>query len=187
MTRIYTRSGDQGKTGLANGTRTAKSSPRIEALGAVDELNAHLGLLHTLIRDKPLAGVVTCIQHELFDLGAALAATTSTQNHRALLPDAVEALEQNIDALEQQLPPLTGFILPGGNTASAQAHISRTICRRAERRVFRLAESEAVPEVIPCYLNRLSDFLFVLARTLARTGERDRAETLWQAPGKRYR
>lgn len=181
MAKIYTRGGDQGKTGLADGTRTRKSDIRIEALGAIDEINAHLGLLTTQIKDERLTRIVAKIQHELFDLGAALAKARTNQPHQVLPPGAVEALEQHIDILETQLPPLTGFILPGGTTTSAQAHISRTICRRAERRVFQLAETEPVPEEIPRYLNRLSDFLFVLARALTRIDGHGGNETLWQS------
>lgn len=180
MTRIYTRGGDRGQTGLADGSRANKSSARIEALGAVDELNAHLGLLVTQLQDGTLSGTVSDLQHELFDLGAALAKAPADQNHRALPPGAVETLERHIDTLEAELPPLTGFILPGGTIASAQAHITRTVCRRAERQVFRLGETEPVPEEIPRYLNRLSDFLFVLARTLNRSEGPGGSETLWQ-------
>lgn len=186
MSKIYTRSGDQGTTGLADGSRMAKSSARIEALGTVDELNAHLGLLVTQIKEERLARLITTIQHELFDLGAALAKGIPARHDQALPADAIEVLEEQIDFLEQALPPLTGFILPGGNAASAQAHISRTVCRRAERRVFRLAEAEAVPEMIPRYLNRLSDFLFVLARSLVRPDEHE-VEILWQPQDHRQR
>lgn len=179
MTRLYTRSGDQGQTGLADGTRTAKTSPRIEALGAVDECNAHLGLVVALLAgDHPLRARIEQIQHQLFDLGAVLAGVDPP-----VIGDAeVRALEAEIDRLDQALPPLKQFILPGGNAPAAQAHIARTVCRRAERCVFALAGLEAVPAALSQYLNRLSDLLFVIARTLARDGGGD---VVWRPNGGR--
>ncbi|MGK2913087.1 MAG: cob(I)yrinic acid a,c-diamide adenosyltransferase [Porticoccaceae bacterium] len=174
MTCIYTRSGDQGQTGLANGTRTAKSSPRIEALGAVDECNAHLGMLVALLAgDHPLHAHIERLQHQLFDLGAILAGVDSP----AIGDTKVRGLEAEIDHLDKALPPLKQFILPGGNAPAAQAHIARAVCRRAERCVFTLAEQETVPAALSQYLNRLSDLLFVVARTLAQEGSGD---VLWQ-------
>ncbi|MBV1932478.1 MAG: cob(I)yrinic acid a,c-diamide adenosyltransferase [Porticoccaceae bacterium] len=171
MTRIYTRTGDKGSTGLADGTRTTKTSVRIEAIGTVDECNSHLGLLISLIDDQALATNLSVIQHQLFDLGATLAGTPS----QLIEARHVEVLEQWIDELEQALPPLRQFILPGGNTATAQAHITRAVCRRAERCTFKIVETESshareievVPDAVVQFLNRLSDYLFLVARTLS--------------------
>lgn len=174
MTRLYTRSGDQGQTGLADGTRTAKTSARIEALGSVDECNAHLGGLAALLAgDHPLRARIERLQHQLFDLGAILAGVDSA----AISAAEVNALETEIDSLDQALPPLRQFILPGGSAPAAQAHIARAVCRRAERCVFALAGQEAAPPSLTQYLNRLSDLLFVIARTLAQEGGGD---LVWQ-------
>lgn len=163
MSRIYTRSGDTGTTGLADGTRTSKTSARIEAIGTIDECNAHLGMLVSLIVSHQLHPKLSAIQHRLFDLGATLA------NKQPSLIEArhVTALERNIDQLDSTLPPLKQFILPGGNAATAQAHITRAVCRRAERCTYILADNEAVPEAVVQFLNRLSDYLFVVARSLS--------------------
>jgi cob(I)alamin adenosyltransferase len=163
MTAIYTRTGDSGTTGLANGTRTTKTSARIEAIGAIDECNAHMGLLISLLENNSHAETMLAIQHLLFELGASLA--VGRQN--GITNDHVKRIELDIDALDQALPTLTQFILPGGSVPSAQAHVTRTVCRRAERRVFLLAEEEHVPEAVLRFLNRLSDYLFVVARTLS--------------------
>jgi len=165
LTRIYTRTGDNGTTGLSDGSRVAKESARIEAIGAVDELNSAIGVL--LTRETPAAAraVLTDIQHALFDLGGEL----SLPGACTLTPDNVADLEHVLDGLNVDLPPLKEFILPGGTPAAAACHLARAICRRAERRTIHLAGSETVnPETIR-YLNRLSDLLFVLARHLNRT------------------
>ena len=164
MTRLYTRSGDQGRTGLADGTRIAKTSARIAALGAVDECNAQLGVLVAqLAASHPLRPLVQLVQHQLFDLGALLAGADGQW-----LADAdIAGLEAHIDRLDGALPPLKQFILPGGGLAAAQAQVARSLCRRAERQVFALAAQEQLSAVAPKYLNRLSDLLFVVARTLA--------------------
>ncbi len=182
MTQIYTRSGDDGSTGLADGTRVSKTSVRIEAIGTVDECNSHLGKLVSLTTHTKLSANLVLLQHQLFDLGATLADTATSlmkQQH-------VGVLEQWINDLDQALPPLKQFILPGGDSATAQAHITRAVCRRAERGVLRLAETELVPETTTQFLNRLSDYLFVVARTLARLNSVDRGgEIVWLPEHKR--
>ncbi len=162
--KIYTRTGDDGTTGLFGGPRISKYDLRIEAYGTVDELNATVGL----VRTNPLEGldpVLEAIQEELFELGADLATPLDAGVRVARVsPERSTELERRIDCLEADLAPLQSFILPGGSTAAAQLHVARTVCRRAERLVVRLAaENGTHPEVIT-YLNRLSDFLFVAAR-----------------------
>jgi cob(I)alamin adenosyltransferase len=179
LTRIYTRTGDDGSTGLANGSRTPKDAPRIEAIGAVDELNSALGLL--LAEDLPaeLRETLTRVQHDLFDLGGEL----SIPGHVLIGSMHVTRLEHALDAMNASLPPLEDFILPGGSRAAALAHCARAICRRAERRLVTLSKSEALPPLLAAYLNRLSDLLFVAARILNRhAGQED---VLWQT-GKRH-
>lgn len=162
MVQIYTRRGDRGKTGLADGLRLSKASALIAAIGDVDECNAHLGLLISQI-EPTLANRLQAVQHQLFAVGATLAgAKPCTVSERHVL-----ALEQHIDQLEATLPPLTQFILPGGNPGAAQAHITRTVCRRAERNVVKAGESTPLPEIVVAFLNRLADLLFVVARVLA--------------------
>ncbi len=165
LSRIYTRTGDQGTTGLANGERVSKDHPRIRVLGDLDELNSLIGILRAVCPDTAAAEPsLATIQHRLFDLGGELA-----------LPDQVLAtaawattLESWIDTLNADLPHLKEFILPAGTLAAAQCHHARSVCRRAERSVWQLAQDESVNPHTLCYLNRLSDFLFVLARVLAR-------------------
>ena len=174
LSKIATRTGDNGTTGLGDGSRTEKDSARIASLGDVDELNSFVGLL--LCEDMPadLREELITIQHDLFDLGADLSVPG-----RSTMTDAhVERLEKQLDQLNSALQPLKEFILPGGGPAAAACHLARTIARRAERRVLTLARAEAVsPEVLK-YLNRLSDLLFVIARVLARH-ERG-TEVLWR-------
>ncbi|MBV0933087.1 cob(I)yrinic acid a,c-diamide adenosyltransferase [Marinobacterium weihaiense] len=179
LTRIYTRGGDKGTTALANGNRVAKTHPRIEALGDVDELNCLLGCLAAeLAADDPLAPLVQRIQNDLFDLGGELA--VADPDYRVITPAVVEWLETELDRLNAALPPLKEFILPGGGPAATRAHLARSVCRRAERRAVSLAEVDTKgvnPEGI-AYLNRLSDLLFVCARVLSRRdGGQD---VLWQ-------
>ena len=174
LSKIYTRTGDKGDTGLGDGSRVDKDSARVEAFGCVDELNSHMGLL--LARnDLPelIRSALTEIQHELFDLGGELC----IPGHLAINETHVARLEQTLDTLNNELPPLKEFILPGGNIAAACAHVARTVCRRAERRTVTLARSETVNPQAIAYLNRLSDLLFVIARTLAR---KDGSEVLWR-------
>jgi len=173
LSKIYTRTGDDGTTGLGDGSRTQKDSLRVEAYGTVDELNSALGLLAAHLDDDELEPIVLDIQHDLFDLGGELCLPTMT-----LIEDRhSQRLEQELDRLNAALPPLKEFILPGGDAVAAHAHLARTICRRAERRVISLARHEPVNAPVICYLNRLSDFLFVLARTLARAS--GAGEVLW--------
>ncbi len=179
MMRLYTRSGDQGSTGLADGTRTAKTSLRVEALGTVDESNACLGVLVAALPPAhPLRPSLLNLQHQLFDLGAIIAGVASD----AISTAQIKRLENEIDQLEAQLPPLRQFILPGGSEAAAQAHVARAVCRRAERRLFELAAAEPVAPAVGEYMNRLSDLLFVIARTLAHEAGGD---IPWQPQGDR--
>lgn len=168
---LYTATGDNGTTALIGGTRTQKHAPRIEAYGTTDELNSHIGLLISLLPTDdtfhPIARTLTTIQHQLFNIGAALATPPIPGSHprAGITPAEIDTLEQAIDRIDSQLPPLRQFILPGGTTAASQAHVARTVCRRAERRITALADQEPVaPETIR-YINRLSDLLFAIART----------------------
>jgi len=176
--RIYTRSGDRGETGLIGGQRVPKDHPRVEAYGAVDELNAAIGVARTLTRETDLLEVFDRIQHRLFDLGAELASPAPPEASTAITDAEVKVLEGVIDLYQETLTPLREFILPAGSPLASALHVARTVCRRAERRVVTLARREGVnPESIR-YLNRLSDLLFVLARVAnARAGMPDRP---WQ-------
>lgn len=174
MTRIYTRTGDDGSTGLADGRRLAKNDPLVEAIGTVDECNAHLGALICLTQDPALAGRLQEIQHRLFDVGAILAGAPGI----SLGAQQVQKLEHWIDDLESPLPPLTAFVLPGGNAASTQAHIARAVCRRAERRLLDIADRTQLEGPVYMFFNRLSDYLFIVARSLAL--HEDQLEVKWQ-------
>lgn len=182
LTRIYTRTGDDGTTGLGNGERIAKTAPRIEAYGAVDELNSAIGVILTLAPTPTLADPLRRIQNELFHCGADLCVPESAKSAMPgprIEPRHVAALEELIDQLNEELPPLANFILPGGTPAAAQIHVARTICRRAERDALRLAAVEAIGASVVHYLNRLSDALFVMARfENLKTGT---AEPLWDS------
>lgn len=164
LSRIYTRTGDDGTTGLGDGSRTTKDSARIEAIGAVDELNSTLGVLAAEALGEELHALLSSIQHDLFDLGGQL----SIPGYVAVREEHVLALERALDHYNAQLAPLKEFILPGGTRASALCHVARTICRRAERRVVTLAQTEEGPALPRQYLNRLSDLLFVLCRIINR-------------------
>ena len=175
LSKIYTRTGDTGTTGLGDGTRVPKDSARVEAFGTVDELNSALGVL-LAVPALPEA-VTTClteVQHELFDLGGELC----IPGYMVIAAAQVTRLETVLDGFNDSLPPLKEFILPGGGPAAAACHLARTVARRAERRVWTLAAAESVNPQSLRYLNRLSDLLFVLARVLARH-ERG-AEVLWR-------
>ena len=164
LTKIYTRTGDAGTTGLADGSRVAKDAARVEALGTVDELNSVIGLL--LCEDIP-AEACAClsdVQHDLFDLGGEL----SVPGHTIISAAHCKRLENALDAFNADLPALKDFILPGGSRAASLAHLARTVCRRAERTLVTLAQSEQVAPPLLQYLNRLSDLMFVLARMLNR-------------------
>ena len=175
LSKIYTRTGDAGTTGLGDGSRTPKDSLRVEAYGTVDELNSFIGLLRAeLTVDHPCQELLSRIQHELFDLGGELC----IPGYEIIRQSGIDRLEQAIDALNEHLPPLKDFILPGGNRAASLAHVARTVCRRAERRVQTLSGTEDISPLGLKYLNRLSDYLFVLARTLAR--EHGGQEVLWK-------
>ena len=164
LTRIYTRTGDDGTTGLAGGERLPKDHARIEAIGSVDELNACIGLLRAQPLGEDIDRSLAGVQHRLFDLGGELAMPCTE-----LLSDArTLELEQTLDLVNADLPPLEEFVLPGGNEAAARCHLARTVCRRAERDLLRLSRSERVNSASMRYLNRLSDLLFVYARVLAR-------------------
>jgi cob(I)alamin adenosyltransferase len=175
LSKIYTRTGDDGTTGLGDGTRVPKDNARVEAYGTVDELNSAIGVL-LAVPGLPDA-VSAClrdIQHELFDMGGELC----IPGHRAISAQQVTHLEHLLDGFNDTLPPLKEFILPGGGPAAAACHLARTIARRAERRVCTLTRAEPVSRDVTQYLNRLSDLLFVLARVLARH-ERG-TEVLWR-------
>lgn len=179
--RIYTRGGDSGQTGLIGGARVPKDHLRVEAYGAIDELNSQLGLVRTRLKADDLLAVIQTIQNRLFDLGAELAAPPEKRG--AIPPvtaEHIRALEHLIDAYEEALPPLREFILPGGTEAAAMFHVARTVARRAERHIVRLARGETVNPELLRYMNRLSDLLFVLARTANhRAG---RSDITWQKP-----
>jgi cob(I)alamin adenosyltransferase len=168
--KIYTRTGDKGETGLLGGSRVPKDHIRLEAYGTVDELNSHVGMLRDLAGGHQ-AILLAGIQSTLFSLGSRLASTDEAEADRFQVPGIgqaeVDALEQAMDAMDAELPPLRNFLLPGGHPAVSQAHICRTVCRRAERQAVALAGTAEVPDAIIRYLNRLSDLFFVLARWLS--------------------
>ena len=175
LSKIYTRTGDDGTTGLGDGSRVPKDSLRVEAYGTVDELNSAIGvLLATPAVPPAVAACLTEVQHELFDLGGELC----LPGHHIITAGHVTRLEESLDEFNDALPPLKEFILPGGGPAAAACHLARAIARRAERRVWTLAKAESVSPEVAKYLNRLSDLLFVLARVLARH-ERG-VEVLWR-------
>ncbi|MEM9658039.1 MAG: cob(I)yrinic acid a,c-diamide adenosyltransferase [Planctomycetota bacterium] len=164
--KIYTRVGDDGRTALIGGQRVAKSDRRIAAYGSVDELNAQLGVCRAHALPAEMDASIERIQHEMFAIGAELAAPQADQRDLAQLSDRdVQRLESEIDQFEASLSPLTNFILPAGSSAAASLHVARCVCRRAEREVVSLTESSDVRGVILGYLNRVGDFLFVLARS----------------------
>ncbi len=166
---IYTKTGDKGTTSLVGGTRVLKCDDRVEAYGTVDELNAHVGLLAELIRqdDPEYYAFLKQVQHNLFIVQTLLATEKELPYELPKLSDtAVGELEQAIDHLQESLPKFRHFIIPGGNVASTQCHVCRTVCRRAERCIVRLAQQHPVAEDVCRYVNRLSDFLFILSRHL---------------------
>ncbi|HEY2379420.1 MAG TPA: cob(I)yrinic acid a,c-diamide adenosyltransferase [Gemmatimonadaceae bacterium] len=177
--RIYTRTGDSGDTGLFGGGRVAKSHPRVEAYGDVDELNAAIGFARSIEQLPRIDEVLVPIQRDLFAIGALLATPDREKMRQHLEKARVDAdritqLEYAIDEGDGELEPLKSFIVPGGSPKAAALHVARTVCRRAERRVVALGESEKIPDVVVIYLNRLSDLLFTLARVANRragTGE----------------
>ena len=181
LSKIVTRTGDGGTTGLGDGSRVAKDSPRIEAIGAVDELNSTLGLLLAEMPPPEVGDCLVEVQHDLFDLGGEL----SIPGYKALTDAQVERLEVAVERFNADLQPLKEFILPGGSRAASLAHVARTVCRRAERALVRLAQTEAVEDPARKYVNRLSDLLFVMARRLNRSAGQD--DVLWRKDRHRAR
>ena len=174
LSKIYTRTGDDGSTGLGDGSRVAKENLRVEAYGTVDEANSALGvILGNPILPPEIRRALTEIQHDLFDLGGELC----IPGHVMIKAAHVDRLESVLDGLNENLPPLKEFILPGGGPAAAACHLARAICRRAERRCWSLARVESVSADALKYLNRLSDLLFVMARVLARGAD---GEVVWR-------
>ncbi|MBQ8065403.1 MAG: cob(I)yrinic acid a,c-diamide adenosyltransferase [Prevotella sp.] len=169
ITKVYTRGGDKGQTSLVGGQRVSKASIRLESYGTVDELSSHLGLLAAMLPDGHEQDMVLRIQNTLFNVGTNLA---TDQEQTPLYPSAhlpereTELLEKEVDTIMQELPERHGFILPGGTQAAAQAHVCRTVCRRAERCIVALSEVAKVSSEVQQYINRLSDYLFVLAQKL---------------------
>ncbi len=174
LSKIYTRTGDAGTTGLGDGKRVSKNSLRIHSLGEVDELNAVIGLLLTEELPDEVRALLTDVQNDLFDLGGEVCIPGMSM----ISAKQVDMLETALDQFNEPLPPLKDFILPGGTRAAALAHLARTVCRRAERMLVGLALEEAVNDAPRQYLNRLSDLLFVLGRALNRAG--GRGDVLWQ-------
>lgn len=168
--KVYTKTGDNGQTSLIGGKRVSKCCQRLESYGTVDELNAHIGVLATYCDDPHDTLFLTDVQSVLFTVGGYLATDTSEKEPSegcTLTADMVSAVEAEIDRLQEMLPPLRSFILPGGSRAAAMSHVCRTVCRRAERAILRLAESGAdIDGNVEAYVNRLSDYFFVLARKL---------------------
>jgi cob(I)alamin adenosyltransferase len=174
LSRIYTRTGDTGQTGLANGERVPKTDLRVEAFGAVDETNSAIGLLISeLAAGEELKRSLLRVQHDLFEVGGEL----SLPGYQGIRLEHTRWLENELDRLNAELPPLKEFVLPGGSRAAAACHLARAICRRAERRAWAVAQSSTLNPELLSYLNRLSDYLFVAARVLARAG--GGSEVLW--------
>ncbi|MFN7136244.1 MAG: cob(I)yrinic acid a,c-diamide adenosyltransferase [Thermomonas sp.] len=174
LSKIYTRTGDDGSTGLGDGSRVGKDSARVEAYGTVDEANSCIGLLLAADLPEAVRDLLTRIQHQLFDLGGELC----IPGHAAISDADIAALEAQLDHFNEGLPALKEFILPGGGEAAARCHVARTVVRRAERATVALARQEDIRPQAVHYLNRLSDLLFVLARVLARAA--GHGEVLWQ-------
>jgi cob(I)alamin adenosyltransferase len=173
LSKIYTRTGDDGSTGLGDGARVSKDSARVCAYGTVDEANSAIGVVLACEIPDDVRDVLIAVQHQMFDLGGELC----IPGHSAIFDDDIDRLEKQLDHFNADLPPLKDFILPGGGPAAAHCHLARTIARRAEREVVTLSHHDSVrPEAVR-YLNRLSDLLFVLARVLSRAS--GHGETLW--------
>jgi cob(I)alamin adenosyltransferase len=180
LTRIYTRGGDAGETSLGSGARVSKLDARIAAYGTVDELNAAVGLALAADCPESIRTVLERIQNELFDLGADLSVPAEHEARLRVTQAQVDALERDCDRFNAELPDLTSFVLPGGSETAARLHVARTVCRRAEREALAASRAYAVNPVALVYLNRLSDLLFILARTANAAGNRE--ERLWR-PG----
>lgn len=191
LTKIYTKVGDKGQTMLVGGVKVPKDSIRIETYGTVDELNSFLGLLRDTLREtdqemfKPLIDRLFVVQNEMYDLGGELAtplARLDTSKQQIVTKDSIARLERELDEMNEALPPLANFVLPGGHRANSTAHVCRTICRRAERLIVGLGKAEEIREEPRIYLNRLSDWLFVVTRDIShRLGCE---EVLWHQKGK---
>jgi len=179
--KIYTRTGDKGKTSLIGGKRVSKTHQRLEAYGTIDELNAHIGLLLAqLPADESERTTLLQVQNILFVVGAQLATPPEVTGTLTVTPEMLSMLEEAIDRIDAGLPPLKAFVLPGGTQAASQCHVCRTVCRRAERRVLALASRATIPSELTSYLNRLSDYLFVLSRKI--NNEQGMQEIFWQNP-----
>jgi cob(I)alamin adenosyltransferase len=177
--KIYTKTGDQGETSLFGGMRLPKDHIRIESYGTVDELNSYLGLLRDLLQNEHQKAILKQIQDRLFDLGSNLALDpTKDIAVPKLAEEDLQLLENEIDSMDEVLTPLKNFILPGGHPTVSYCHVARCVCRRAERNVVALSHNEKVDEILIQYLNRLSDYLFTLARKIAM--ELDVIETAWK-------
>ncbi len=178
--KVYTKTGDKGTTSLVGGKRVAKNNERLDAYGTVDELNAYIGLIRDVIKDENVFDQLVEIQNNLFNLGAELASDDDFDLSK--IPNTKEHnivwLEQRIDEFDAELPPIQSFVLPGGHTTVSYCHIARTICRRAERLAVAVSEHSRVPSLSIRYLNRLSDYLFVLSRKLSK--DLDANEILWE-------
>ena len=185
ITKVYTRRGDMGETSLVGGQRVSKASARLEAYGTVDELSSHLGLLAAMLADGSDKEMIIRIQNCLFNVCTNLA-TDQEQTElypSAYLPDGeIEAMEQKVDEIMKMLPERQGFVLPGGTKEAAQAHVCRTVCRRAERRIVALSEVAKITPSVLQYVNRLSDYLFVLAKKI--NFNANHSEIVWQNVGK---
>jgi cob(I)alamin adenosyltransferase len=181
LTKIYTRGGDTGQTSLGDGSRVSKLDPRVAAYGAVDELNSHVGLVLAVEElDAELRDALTSVQNELFDLGADLSVPFLPQGERLRVTQAqIDELERLCDRHNETLPELKSFVLPGGGEAAARLHLARAVCRRAELAALAAAEQTAIDPLVPVYLNRLSDLLFIFARTANAGGD----EPLWHPGG----
>ncbi|MFC2321843.1 MAG: cob(I)yrinic acid a,c-diamide adenosyltransferase [Tannerella forsythia] len=179
---IYTGGGDKGTTSLVGGVRVPKTHPRLEAYGTIDELNSQIGLLIAETDDQETADLLRFVQHKLFTVGSYLATDMTQTDLRIesnVTPESIRRLEEAIDRYDTQLPRMRGFVLPGGNRTSALAHVCRTVCRRAERRIYRLTESATVEEPMLIFMNRLSDLLFVIGRNECVRKNND--EILWDS------
>ncbi|MBI3560290.1 MAG: cob(I)yrinic acid a,c-diamide adenosyltransferase [Gammaproteobacteria bacterium] len=176
LSKIYTRTGDDGTTGLGDGTRVRKDAIQVEAYGTVDELNSHLGVVLAQPLREDVRRCLVEIQHDLFDLGGELC----LPDHHPINQSYIERLERHIDRFNTELPPLKEFILPAGSLATAHCHVARAVCRRAERRLITLQQQITLSSFVLVYLNRLSDLLFVIARICARHDQGQ--EVMWQ-PG----
>lgn len=178
LTKITTKTGDKGKTSIANGQKLDKFDARIEAIGEVDELNSLLGVVYAELQEHPatksFGSLVLSVQHDLFDLGSELA----MPEHEGLKQSSLETLETHSNTLNQELAPLREFILPSGSKAVAYTHLARAVCRRAERQTVKLSSQAAIRPLLLQYLNRLSDLLFILARTISK--QDGQKEILWK-------